>query len=218
VCNEPQNIIDMISCCFSLFYNTLRIVYPAGALLETGFEQTDFVLQQLPIFHFLMVVLTAGQAIFYLQLDLSRSKFLTLFWRSIIDISSFMVIFILNIFVIAGLLHVLGATFDVGNNFDEDYDTNHNDYYLVPYSGVIIAASIRNAVDDLQPPSYNYWIEQYEISPMTSTFYIGVIWVVYFLGVFTSTILALNFLIAIVSQAYENIMDMQEKAIISARS
>ena len=49
-------------------------------------------------------------------------------------------------------------------------------------------------------------------------FYVGAIWVVYFTGVLMSTILALNFLIAIVSQAYENIMDRQENAIIAARS
>lgn len=84
------------------------------------------------------------------MLDHSRAKFLTLFWASFIDIQAFLVIFFLNIFMVAALLHVLGATFDVGGNFDSvSYDTNHNDYYLVPYFGVVMAANLRNAVDDL---------------------------------------------------------------------
>lgn len=55
---------------------------------------------------------------------------------------------------------MLGATFDDGGNFDlEGYDTEHNDYQLIPYYGVIFAANMRTAIGDLQPPTYDYWVE-----------------------------------------------------------
>lgn len=64
-------------------------------------------------------------------------------------------------------LHVLGATFDTGGNYNVDdpmtevnetYDSNHNDYQMIPYFGVIIAANIRTSIGDLQTPGYNYWV------------------------------------------------------------
>ena len=61
------------------------------------------------------------------------------------DIGSFLLLNIIVIFILKGLLHVLGATFDDGGNFvmedyvDENghehpaYDDLHNDYQLLPY-------------------------------------------------------------------------------------
>ena len=47
---------------------------------------------------------------------------------------------------------------------------------------------------------------------------IFIIWTLYTIIVFTQVILALNFLIAIVSQSYECIMDRQQEAIIESRA
>lgn len=44
------------------------------------------------------------------------------------------------------------------------------------------------------------------------------IWLVYFVSLLMTVILSLNFLIAIVSQSYESIMDRQQEAIIMSRS
>lgn len=44
------------------------------------------------------------------------------------------------------------------------------------------------------------------------------IWFVYFVSILVLVIFALNFLIAIVSQSYESIMDRQQEAIIKSRS
>jgi len=48
--------------------------------------------------------------------------------------------------------------------------------------------------------------------PVTSAFYIGIIWFMWFANQFFILIILLNFLIAVISQSYENVMS---KAVIS---
>ena len=69
----------------------------------------------------------------------------------------------------------------------------------------------RIAIGDLQPPSYEYWVELNDKSMINSRksnlritgFYVSLIWVFWSLCILMNVILALNFLIAIVSQSYE---------------
>lgn len=62
---------------------------------------------------------------------------------------------------IAGLMgavmQVLGTKFDDGGNMEGDYETNFNDYPLVWSYGVNVISIYRNAVGDLQMPTYDYW-------------------------------------------------------------
>ena len=82
-----------------------------------------------------------------------------MFRRAFSDAANFLTIALL-ICVVAGLnLHVMGAKFDDGGNFEEDYDTNFNDYAYVFAAGVDILAILRNSVGDLQTPSYDYWVD-----------------------------------------------------------
>ena len=103
----------------------------------------------MPLLHCLMVSLASIQWLFYLQLDDDRAKFLTLFRKAFSDSANFLTI-VLLICVVAGLnLHLMGAKFDDGGNFDEGYDTNFNDYAFVFAAGVDILGILRNAVGDL---------------------------------------------------------------------
>ena len=58
----------------------------------------------------------------------------------------------------AAAMQVLGTKFDDGGNMKGDYDTEHNDYPLVWSYGVNIISIYRNAVGDLQMPTYDYWV------------------------------------------------------------
>ena len=112
----------MLSILYSYAYNAIRVYSPAGTYLKTGDTQRDesekYFQEAMPFVHFFAILLTAGQAIFYLQLEKKTAKFLSLFWVVIIDISAFMLIYFLAIGAQTILLHVLGATFDTGGNFD----------------------------------------------------------------------------------------------------
>ena len=119
-------------------------------------------------------------------------------------------------------LHVLGARFDDGDNFNSDpdngYDTSHNDYPFTSGVGVAALAAIRNSIGDIQPPSYDYWTGRYKPDQNVGPYLmIMLIWVVYVIFLFVQVILALNFLIAIVSQSYESIMDRQLIAITESK-
>lgn len=147
---------------------------------------------------------------------------MTLFTRSSYDARNFLIIYGILTGLMAILLHVLGAQMDTDNyyNFTPDaprYDVNHGDYPLVRYWLVCIFAAFRNAVGDLNPPAYLYWMTRYEQGFYDSSmFMVGLIWSVYSVFVFFQIILGLNFLIAIVSDSYANIMDRQHESIIES--
>lgn len=125
----------------------------------------------------------------------------------------FMVIFMLLTMMLMLIFHVLGAQFDDGSTFDEGYDNDHNDYQMLPYPIYSSLAALRNAIGDLHAPSYEYWVDLYQTEQsdywthLHPLIMIGVIWFFYLLLILTQVILALNFLIAIVSDSYDNIMD-----------
>lgn len=174
--------------------------------------------QVMPVLHLILIVLTSLQFLEYLKLNNERSKFIALFQQSFFDIAEFAFLFAMIVLFFTLQLHVLGATFDDGGNFGEDYDTEHNDYQMIPYYGVIFMAAFRTAITDLQPPTYDYWVERWPILPGDSAVHIAIIWIVWFTFIVHTVILALNFLIAIVSQSYEHIMSRQQEAIIMSRS
>ena len=53
-----------------------------------------------------------------------------------------------------------GKNFNIGSKFSDDnkYDTSHNDYAYVSEYAAMIIAQLRNTLGDLQPPTYDYWV------------------------------------------------------------
>ena len=119
------------------------------------------------------------------------------------DILSFIAVEFIIIALMASVLQVLGVKFDDGIGLDlDDYDTDHNDYPLIWAFGVSALSVYRNAVGDLQMPSYDYWTAMYEESGKTDKypqFMIFLIWALYIVFTFFLVLMALNFFIAIVS-------------------
>ena len=71
---------------------------------------------------------------------------------------SFIVIEFIIISLMAAVMQVLGTRFDDGGNMDlGTYDTHHNDYVFISSFGVSVLSAYRNAVGDLQMPTYDYW-------------------------------------------------------------
>jgi hypothetical protein len=115
--------------------------------------------------------------------------------------------------------HVLGASMDGGGNFDDDYDTSHDSYVYIDYWAVCYISSFRSSVGDLHPPSYDYWIYRSKISDDDDSgrFYISVIWVLFIFQILLFLVFFLNYLIAIVSDSYANLVESEELAIIRGR-
>ena len=108
-----------------------------------------FIEEFMPLLNGLNLLLTFHQMKFYLRLNDDRAKFITLFRKALIDSGNFLSIFLLLCVVTGIFLHVMGARFDDGGNFLEDYDTNFNDYAQVFEVGVSIIGVLRNSVGDL---------------------------------------------------------------------
>jgi hypothetical protein len=167
-----------------------------------------------------MLFLMFFQSVFYLSLNPNTAKFLTLFKKAFFDSVNFLAIYFTLAALFTCALHVLGARFDDGENFIADsYDTNYNDYSYTSGAGVAALAALRNSIGDLQPPSYDYWTSRYQPGKRVVPYLmIALIWVVYLTFLFAQVIFALNFLIAIVSQSYESIMDRQLVAITESKN
>ena len=116
---------------------------------------------------------------------------------------SFIVIEFIIISLMAAVMQVLGTRFDDGGNMDlGTYDTHHNDYAFIWSFGVSVLSAYRNAVGDLQMPTYDYWTAEGN-SGIYPKFMISLIWLLYLLFIFVNVLMSLNFLIAIFSQSYE---------------
>jgi len=73
-------------------------------------------------------------------------------------------------------------------------------------------------VGDLQPPSYDYWVNRYDAGDtLWAHINIGLIWFTWIAQVIIVVICMLNFLIAIVSDSYNFIMEREKIARIERR-
>ena len=86
----------------------------------------------------------------------------------------------------------------------------NDDYPAVPNAFIMILQVYRNSIGDIATPSYDMWQgENMKENPFTCNFMILVIWVSWFVNQYLNLIILLNFLIAIISQSYEEIMTEQ---------
>lgn len=116
------------------------------------------------------------------------------------------------------IFRVLGASFDDGM-YEDSYDDDFNDYPKVPESFVYVVQNLRNSIGDLAPPSYKYWEELYssghEKKAQMMIFFIWFMWIV---EMYVMLIILTNFLIALVSQIYEQIMNEVMLTVYRAKS
>jgi hypothetical protein len=65
----------------------------------------------------------------------------------------------------------------------------------------------RNSIGDINTPNYTYWHNNIEIEASSQWFFTHYAWLLFLFHEFFILICLFNFLIAIVSQSYDNIMD-----------
>ena len=109
---------------------------------------------------------------------------------------------------------------DDGGNYDVDnYDTMHNEYAFINYFAVHFLSSIRSSVGDLVSPTYDNWVGRYteQEQESLSQFYIALIWFTYFMQILLFVVFFLNYLIAIVSDSFENVTENQAMAVQNGR-
>ena len=146
------------------------------------------------------------------------SKYIELFWQGFKDSFGFLILFAFFVVYFALIYHVLGVMMDDGGNYElgeEGYDTKHNEYAFINYFAVNFLSSIRSSVGDLVSPTYDNWVGRYteQEQESLSQFYIALIWLIYFMQILLFVVFFLNYLIAIVSDSFSNVIENQAMAV-----
>ena len=83
-------------------------------------------------------------------------------------------------------------------------------YPGIHYYWAFVAFAIRSSIGDIQPPRYTFWLSAREqghsVVPFLMVYFI---WLIWFCTQFINLVILLNFLIAVISQSYEDIMSRE---------
>lgn len=144
----------------------------------------------------------------FMQADPTTSLITQMFLEVIVDIYPFMQVFAWVIFIFATFF----AIFEIrpcedglsGFKCNGDEDS----YPGLQRFVMMYITTFRESVGDINAPNYESWLDRMEDNPKTSTVAIYTIWVVWFLNVFVTLIVMLNFLIAEVGATYARVTSL----------
>ena len=122
------------------------------------------------------------------------------------DITSFSIFMFFWMCVLLFLYIIAG--FEVGHQ--EDYPNVLKEFYMA-------IQVYRNSYGDISAPSYSHWLENDHITEAGKGFFTAYSWVLFSIHEFFMVIVLLNFLIAIVSQSYDSIMDNEQVETIQSK-
>ena len=149
----------------------------------------------------LIIVLGFLKLNMYLRVFSEYGRIMRLCYRVIQDSSSFSIYFYLFISLFALLFKCTGT--DIGGHNDPLHGDG-DDYENLPVFFSFFMYSFRAAIGDLEAPNASVWLK---IS--NSSFMVYVIWVLWMIEIYFLLIVFLNFLIAIISQVYEEDLAMK---------
>jgi len=110
------------------------------------------------------------------------------------ELAPFMVFFVSFIILFSILFQILGLELFL------------DDYYGFKMAAAYFVYAYRNAIGDVQTPVYNFWLKEADDNPNLAWSMIILIWFFWFINQLINLIILLNFLIALISKAYEEIM------------
>ena len=119
--------------------------------------------------------------------------------KTISDTFIFLIFFILWVVFFGVLFIVLRIEYDNG------------DYPSIGMRSIMMIQTYRNFLGDLAPPDVSQWLDV-ENADDTTTFpriVVAIVWMCWLLITYIGLIIILNFLIALISQSYEEVMTQQ---------
>ena len=111
------------------------------------------------------------------------------------DLSAFMTIFMLNVYIFAMVYFVMGVKFESPEYKD----------MLTTFSGFIQV--FRNSIGDIIPVELESWSIERTNDSLLTIVATGIVWAFWFINIFTMTIVFLNFVIAEVSNTYTEVKE-----------
>ena len=118
------------------------------------------------------------------------------------DVTSFTIFMIFWITIFVLLYMIAGVKL-----FDENDDGYVYSVLTLPVA--LWIQSFRNSLGDISEPTYEYWSNNPDAHVVASQIFSHWAWILFFIHEFFILICLFNFLVAIVSQSYDSIMDNQ---------
>ena len=202
--------MDLFAIFFLLGYASLRISKPFGANIADAADdatKASTLELMMPILGNIQLILLAIQFSFPISTFETMAKWIQLLKKVVKDAVGFILFQVGLITFFFFVFRVLGVIFDDGKNFSSKYDDKHNDYPNVDSWFVGALSVFRTSIGDLQPPQYPFWDKLIDKKKGVAKFYIRVIWIMWVFMILINVIFLLNFLIAIVSQSYEELIE-----------
>lgn len=224
--NNPEylykswNWIDLLQIIFMTILAITRIVHPAVPLPKEAYAEgksfekniTNNMSKEtyyfIPFLNCIVLTFTFFKLLFYLRVYKSFGQLVLMLKMSINATRTFLLFMAIWILFFTVVYRIFGVTFDEGGfTAGDDYDDDHGDYRLVFPQVVYLLSAIRNSIGDLAPPHVFFWAARYaDGDEMISRAAIYFTWILWFTQILVMLIIILNFLIAIVSQAYEEVI------------
>lgn len=133
-----------------------------------------------------------------------------LVYASLRDIVGFLMFLFIFIVSLSAFYKLVGATFDAG------------DYQEVSTFFVYLMQSTRNSIGDISVPLYPYWVQRKghgKANDLFATGMIILIWLIFYvINVILLLVCLMNFLIAIVSETYAQVVALEMNNIYSQRA
>lgn len=194
-----SNVWNLFDCSlFLLFcaYACMRLLDPsANVIPQSGNTLKAAQLVFWIVMNSLLLVNALIKVLFFLRVYGKFGMLVQLIISVVIDIKNFIFFFVLWLILFSLLYRIAGIKIDEG-----DYK-NVNSY--LAYVIVIF----RNSIGDEQIPDTNYWTAQSKTDfPVLYDTVIGYSWALWLLNACFMLIMLLNFLIAIISQSYDQVM------------
>lgn len=150
-----------------------------------------------------MIVTGFVKILFFIRISESLGLLVRMVYTTIIDCLPFLAFFAMFIL----LFTVLNMTFMI------DVPNQNEDYYFLPSFIQFLLMTYRNSIGDITIPEYQKWVDLYDEKQRDSQYHqftiVFLVWLVWIFNQLICFIILLNFLIAVISQGYDNVVAEQ---------
>jgi len=195
------NYIDLLHIiCFMLFFSFWMSYASTGGFLHselTTVEGAGLTIEQeavITLIKAFMILLAISKCMYFSRIWYGMGKMVELVGRVLTTSMPFTLFFFGWVYVFSVLFIVLG------------YEIDRADFVGVNDLFVYFIQTYNNSIGNIAPPIYEGWMEHRMTHPKIVQTMTVLIWLFWFLNQFFVLIILLNFLVAIMGQAYEEIM------------
>lgn len=161
---------------------------------SSGFDREVGAQTVLSILNVILVINMTVKILYLIRFYQSLGQLVQLVYQCLLDVLHFTLFYGFFVLTITILFYVTGVSFD-----DSEYSTLLG--FMISFLEVF-----RSSIGDVRAPLYDFWVDNYGSYPTSSTWVITIIWLIWFANAFFVFIILLNFLIAIISQSFEEVM------------